>query len=182
MSEGIKLKIHLGSNSLSLGPLQEVKFDNVATINANTAQTTIQARVPLPQDVQVVKVTANVSAISGSPAIQVVYGSGTPGTTAPLPSAPDVANPIAPVTTTLFSAPVCVAAANAPLNIATAVPEAVFEQASPGPNPGGAGVGMLTLRVLSGAGDTASNLKVTMLVRDIDPYPNLPGTTPFTNY
>jgi hypothetical protein len=182
MSEGLKAKSHLGTNSLAFGPLHEVTFDNVATVNASTSQTTIQARLPLPQDVQVVKVAANVSAISGSPAIQVVYGTGTPGTTAPLPSAPDLNNPIAPVTTTLFSAPVCVPSANTPLNIATAVPEAVFEQASPGPNPGGAGAGMLTLRVLSGPGDTASNLKVSLLVRDIDPYPNLPGTTPFSNY
>jgi hypothetical protein len=183
MSEGLKTKSHLGTNSISFGPVHEVPFDNVATINANTHATTIQARLPLPQDIQVVKVMANVSAISGSPAIQISYGSGTPSKPAALPTAPDLGSPVAAVTTTLFNAPVCVAHADTPQGFVPAVPITVYPQGAPGASAvAGAGAGELTLRVVSGPGDTASNLKVVMLVRDTDPFPNDPNTVAFKDY
>lgn len=182
MSEGLKAKSHLGTNSVAFGPIHELSFDNVASVAGSVALTTVQARIPLPQDIQILKAAVSASAVTGEPAIQVVYGTGTPGSVAASPSAPDQGNPIAPVTTIVFNAPVCVAAANTPLGIAPAVPEAIFQQSSPGTNPGGAGAGELTLRALTGSGDAATNLKVVLLVRDVDPLPNIPGTVPFTDW
>lgn len=183
MSEGLKAKGHDGTNAIVFGPIHQVAFDNVASISANTHSTTIQARFPLCNDVQVLKVCANVSAISGQPAIQVVYGSGTPGSPATAPTAPDLGSPIAAVTTTLFNAPVCVAAAETPQGIAPALPITVYPQTAPGASAvTGAGAGELTLRVVSGPGDTASNLKVTMTLRELDPFPNVPETVPFVNW
>ncbi len=148
--------------SLEFDGIIQIPFDVVGTVSASTAVTGIQALLPLAADFKVMHVSATTSAISGSPAIQIVSGVGTPGTVGTVDT-------FAIAGTTVFTAPVSVTAAAGTTQ--TYLPP-VYDTVYQGSNPSIPVVApALSLRIVTGAGDTASNLKVVVSGKCVDSYP-----------
>lgn len=157
-------------NAVQFDALSQIAFDVVGAVAASTAISSIAAALPLALDTKIYHVAATYTAVSGSPAIQIIYGGaaasagvGTPDTNA--------TNGIS-----VFAAPISLtAAANTTQLVYVPSPNSdVIYPESGAP---------LTLRVLTGAGDTASNLKVTLGTKVIDQHADatmLP--TPLGNY
>lgn len=145
--------------SLQFDSAGQVAFDTVGSVSASTAVTTVQALLPLALDTKVMHVAVAATAISGSPAIQIVYGTGTPGTVGATDT-PAVAG------TTVFTAPVSVTVA---AGVTQVIYPPVYDTVYQGSNPSAGVTGLpLTLRVVTGSGDTASNLKVMIGGKPVD--------------
>lgn len=153
--------------SVTFNGLHQIPFDVIGTVSASTPVTTVQALLPLGADTKVLHVSATTSAISGSPAIQIVYGTGAAGTTGTIDTP-------AVVGTTVFTAPISITAA---AGVTQTINPPVFDTVYQGSNSYIPVVGHpLTLRVVTGTGDTASNLKVVLAVESVDSYPALTMT------
>lgn len=74
-----KSENHLRSIQMDAGELQD--FDNVASVSAAAANTTVQARLPVAQRCKIYKVAANFSAIGsgGAHSFNIVVGNGAEG-------------------------------------------------------------------------------------------------------
>lgn len=78
------MPIYKTSNSardvrMDAGEIQD--FDNIASVSAAAANTTVQARLPIPQRCKILKVAANFSAIGsgGAHSFNIVVGNGSEG-------------------------------------------------------------------------------------------------------
>jgi hypothetical protein len=155
-------KSHTNKSVVFDGIIQ-VSFDNLATLAASSTVAMVST-IPLPmaQDFKVEHVAVTATAISGSPAYQIVVGTGAAGS-------PGTTDTAAIAGTTVFAAPISVSVAagvsqtNYPSNM-----DVIYPASRPN---SGVVAYPLTLRVVSGAGDTASNLKVTLAGKCIDPSP-----------
>jgi hypothetical protein len=135
-------------------------FDNVPSIGAGVANTTIQAYYPLAVNIKIYAVVVIYSAIAGSDAVNIVYGTAAEG------AVPTGSNdPQAVSGTPVFSADQALsAAANTPTIFIPTNPDVVY--------PAG---GLLTLRAVTQATTgSISNLKVQFVYRIIDLAPFRP--------
>lgn len=151
-------------NGITFDALSLEGFDTV-NIAASQADTTVQAIVPLAQDVKLEHVSIGCISITGACTIEVVYGAATPGAV----GTPNVA---AVNGTSVFSAPVSVPAAGVTTVVNVPVPDV--------PYPKG---GQLTLRATTAAANTVTGLKVCLAVKAVDPNASSSALpTPAGNY
>ena len=142
--------------------LSSLAFDNVASVGAAVANTTVQARLIVPQRCKIAKVVANYSAIGtgGAHSINVVVGNGADGAVVGA-DALAIAGPI------LLASDVDISGAGAdvPTVLVPTAPgqDAIFNTGA-----------LLTLRCVTPATTGAfTNLKVMLLVALLDPWPAL---------
>jgi hypothetical protein len=150
-------------NSVQFDACIQVAFDNLATVAASSTVAMVSTiPMPLAQDFKVEHVAVTTTAISGSPAYQIVVGTGAAGS----PGSTDL-NAIAG--TTVFAAPISIASA---AGVCQTDYPANWDVIYPAARPKSGVAGLpLTLRVVTGSGDTASNLKVVLSGKLIDPSP-----------
>jgi len=134
----------------------------LGNVPASEVISTIAAMIPLTENQKILRVSATASLLTGSPAIQLVLGSIAPagvGTT----------DEIATAGTQVFAAPVSITATN--YNCQTIAPSnmnVIY--------PGGS---TLTARVVTGAGDSATNLAISIMRELEDSQPTQPLAQPF---
>lgn len=156
------------NHSLEYDGVYERSFPVVASVTASHAITTVVAVLPLANNCQVVKVSAFYTAISGSPAINVVAGVGTP--VAPVaPAALAEPETSAVVNTSVFASSQTLS--NAANTVQTFYPTTFNQRYAGSWDAVGGTNNMLTLRYVTTGADTASNLTVTVALKDIDPNP-----------
>ena len=154
--------------SVTFNALGGEQFDAI-NVAASTplASVVAAATIALHQDVKVSHVAVTSNTLSGSPAIQIVLGGGAPG-------AVGEENEVASNGTIVFAAPV--SASNALISSYNGAqilypeePDAIYPQGK-----------VLTLRTLSGAGDTATGLRIAvgLIPYDLKPTPTLEAFTP----
>ncbi len=160
--------------SLVFDGIIQIPFDNVASVTASQAGTAVSASLPLAADFKVMHVSATTTAISGSPAFQIVVGNSTAGTIGAVDT-------VAVQGTTVFSSFQSVTAAAGVTQ--TFYPD-VYDAIYTGSNPSIPVVSYpLSVRYLTGSGDTASNLKIVISGKCIDRHsaatsePSPDGTT-----
>lgn len=130
-------------------------FDNVASVGAAAANTTVQARLPLPFRCKIRGAAGNLSAIGsgGTHSYSVVKGTGTPGAAASQETLA-AANATAIPATTL-------ATGDTPVTAAPTEPDAIYAKGD-----------LLTLRAVTPASTgSMTNLKVVLFVVPIDGQP-----------
>lgn len=165
-------------------------FDLVASVGANVANTTVQARLPVPSRMKIQKVCVDYSAIAdttGDHKFNIVLGTGsyTQGSVVPDDTgryvgalAVQVPGGIAPVSVgtngeALFSADIALtAAADTPVVFIPTNYDGIIEQGS-----------LLTLRVVTPASTgSISNLKVTLVACLVAPYAGMAPDYPQSSW
>jgi hypothetical protein len=146
-------------------------FDNVASVGAGAANTTVQARLPIPQRCKIAKIVANYSAVGtgGAHSINIVVGTGAEGTV-PVEIEPGTVDPVAVAGTVVFTADqaIQVAGADVPTQLIPTRPDVVYNTGA-----------LLTLRcVTPGATGSFTNLKVGLCMAPVDVAPQFPSGTP----
>jgi len=164
-----KGKAHI-KGAVGFDGIIQIPFDNLASVTASIGVNAVSVPpVPMAQHFKIEHVSATATAISGSPAFQIVVGTGNAGS----PGSTDT-NAIAG--TTVFAAPVSISAAagtcqvNYPANY-----DVIYPASRPYAVPAEVAY-PLSLRVVTGPGDTATNLKVTVAGKCIDPTPGATET------
>lgn len=138
-------------------------FDNVASVGAGVANTTVQARLPVPQACKIYKVVANFSAIGsgGAHSFNIVVGTGAEGSVGSVDT-----NAIAGTTVFQGDQNLATGTADTPQVFNAAVWDTIYPTGS-----------LLTLRAVTPATTgSLTNLKVILLVKFIDPTPSTNGT------
>jgi hypothetical protein len=151
-----KSENHLRSISMDAGSVQD--FDNIASVAAGVANTTIQARLPVPQRCKIFKVVANFSAIGtgGAHSFNVVQGNGAEGSVGTVDT-------VSPNGTVLFAADVNLAggSADVPQVFIPTVWDAIYDAGS-----------LLTIRAVTPATTgSLSNLKITIFLKTVNAHP-----------
>lgn len=149
-------------NSLVFDTWGITEFDNVASVGANVALTAVQARLPIPCNCRILRVSANASAFVGAVTMDVVLGTGARTGTVP---AKDV---VATAGQGLFAtAPAVITVADTPSVVVPDVPDGIWPLG-----------GLLTLRVTTiVTTGSLTNLKVTLLISPVDLTPQVSAGT-----
>lgn len=152
-----KSENHLRSISMDAGGYQD--FDNVASVGAGVANTTVQARLVIPQRCKIFKVAVNFSAIGtgGAHKFNIVVGTGAEGSVG-------VVDTVSPAGTVVFSSDLALSgSADVPTvfnvdNTNGGVFDALYETGS-----------LLTLRCVTPATTgSLTNLKVALFLKPVN--------------
>lgn len=138
-------------------------FDNVASVGAGVANTTVQARLPVPQACKIYKVVANFSAIGsgGAHSFNIVVGNGAEGSVG-------TTDTNAAAGTIVFSTDQALSGgtADTPQLYIPTNWDVIYPTQS-----------LLTLRAVTPASTgSLTNLKVLLFVKFLDPTPSSNGT------
>lgn len=145
------------TKSIHLGAAHEVVVCEPVNINANQVLGSVQGAYPLNNESKVLRVSATAAGISGAPVLQISVGPGASG-------AVGLTDTLATLGVSVFTAPITLTCNNyAGQTISPANIDVLY--------PSGA---VLTTRVQTGAGDTATGLKVAM---EFAPICENPGDT-----
>ena len=133
-------------------------FDNIAAVAAAAANTTVQARYPVPQRCKIFKVVANFSAIGtgGAHSFNIVQGNVAEG-------AVGAVDTVSPNGTIVLAADANLAngSPDVPQVFYPAVPDAIYDTGA-----------LLTIRCVTPASTgSLTNLKVTVFLKTIDAHP-----------